>query len=222
MLFASIHSGSIFEWHDGGYFTTFFIKEGGEIMNGIVSIQSNTNYSSYQTQRTGNSNTLDFQEIMEQKKKEIQDAVESGEISVEDFKAKMVEDFGDAVEEAFAEDGTVDFEKLDEIIEEQRGSANGVPPSGPPPGGPPPERSTPIDAESLQSKLIEDFGEEAEGIVSDDGTIDYEKLKELLDSKMGSQVTYSSPYSTQNQNSSQSSIMNSFFLRSGSLFSVSA
>jgi len=192
-------------------------------MNGILSIQSSTNYSSYQTQRTGNSGTLDFQAIMEQKKQEIQDAVESGEISVDDFKAKMVNDFGTAVEEAFNEDGTVDFDKLDQIIEEQRGSMSGtpsVPPPGPPPSDGMQQQSYKIDSESLQSKLIDDFGEEAEGIVSEDGTIDYEKLKELLDNNLGTQTTYSSPYVT--QNSSQSSIMNSFFLRSGSLFSAQA
>lgn len=194
-------------------------------MSGILSIQSNTNYSTYQTQNAISSKSAsDFEAIMEQKKQEIQDAVESGKIDVDDFKAKMVEDFGDAVKAAFNEDGSVDFDKLDEIIEEQMGSMSGSPPGGPPPGPPPSggsQESYKIDSETLQSKLIEDFGEEAEGIVQDDGSIDYEKLKELLDTNLGSsQTTYRSPYAT--QNSSQSSIFSSFFLQSGSLFNARA
>ena len=182
-------------------------------MSSISGIQSSLTYSQYSSQNTQRTTTTDFQSIMEERMKEIEEAVESGEIDVDDFKAKLEEKFGSAVDEAFSEDGTVDFDKLNEIIQEQLSSTSEANPSSMPPPPPPMK----MDSTDLQSKLTEEFGDEAEGIVGEDGSIDFEKLKELLDSQSSTTTQgYQSAYS------SQESLLNSFFLQHGSFLNVTA
>ena len=102
------------------------------------------------------------------------------------FEEKFTAEFGEeALESIKNEDGTINVEKLDAFL-----AANGVEkPSAPPP--PPPETGMfgdeqgGVDTASLLEKVAEDFGDEAaESIQNEDGSIDFEKLKELLDEKM--------------------------------------
>lgn len=102
------------------------------------------------------------------------------------FEAKFTAEFGEeALESIKNEDGTINVEKLDAFL-----AANGIEkPSAPPP--PPPETGMfgdedgGVDTASLLEKVAADFGDEAaESIQNADGSIDFEKLKELLDEKM--------------------------------------
>ena len=105
---------------------------------------------------------------------------------LEKFEEKFTAEFGEeALESIKNEDGTINAEKLDAFL-----AANGIEkPSAPPP--PPPEmgmfgdESGEVDTESLLEKVAADFGDDAAAsIQNEDGSIDFEKLKELLDEKM--------------------------------------
>lgn len=104
---------------------------------------------------------------------------------IQQFQQKFEEEFGtEALESIQNEDGTINIEKLEAFLEEQGIEKPATPPPPPdmgmfgaPEGG--------MDEESLLQKVAEDFGAEAaEDIQNEDGSIDFEKLKELLDSKM--------------------------------------
>ncbi len=81
--------------------------------------------------------------------------VEAGEIDTAKLQKRLEIRFGEAAEGIVGEDGTVDFEKLESLIREQRVS-------------------------QLQDLLEARFGEDAEGIVGADGTVDSEKLESLI------------------------------------------
>ena len=178
-------------------------------------------YSQTAYQPTGARGTQqqDFESIMEQKRAELEKAVESGAIDTDELQEKLQAQFGDAVNEAFGEDGSVDFEKLDEIIQSQMGQVGqGMPPggmpgmSGPPPGGPPPDGGQ-LDPEEMQAKLTSIFGEDAEGIVSEDGEIDSERLQELIEENKNSDFErgYRSPFSSNSMDSGSSFMMRAVF-----------
>jgi len=60
------------------------------------------------------SNMDKMQEQMQQK---LQTKVESGEVSSAEVQSKLQERFADSVNAAFAEDGTIDYDKLGETIQ---------------------------------------------------------------------------------------------------------
>jgi tellurite resistance protein len=120
----------------------------------------------------------------------IQQDVESGKISATDLQEKLTADFGDAAAVIVGSDGTVDYTKLLELLQNNE-PTNAAGPMGPTPGQiPSPEEmvsriqqdveSGKISATDLQEKLTADFGDAAAGIVGSDGTIDYDKLLKLL------------------------------------------
>ena len=69
------------------------------------------------------------------------------------------------------------------------------PPPGPPPGDDPVDKleaavaSGELDTETLSAKLLDVFGEDAEGIVSDDGSVDFEALSGLIASERTETMT---------------------------------
>ncbi len=105
---------------------------------------------------------------------------------IQQFQERFEKEFGtEALDSIQNEDGSINIEKLEAFLEEQgiEKPATPPPPSpemgmfGSPAGG--------MDEESLLQKVAEDFGEEAaDEIQNEDGSIDFEKLKELLDAKM--------------------------------------
>lgn len=111
------------------------------------------------------------------------------EMTQEDLLEKVREDFGDeAAEGILAEDGSVDMDKLKELLEEngievpQGGMRGPGGPGGPPPGGPPPSSSEESeDEESILERLTAQFGEDSSSeVTNEDGSIDYEKLASYL------------------------------------------
>lgn len=101
------------------------------------------------------------------------------------FEEKFAASFGeDALESIKDVEGNIDIEKLDAFL-----AANGIEkPTSKPPS--PPEMGMfsdgqgGMDIQSLLEKVVADFGEEAaEDIQNEDGSVNFEKLKELLDEK---------------------------------------
>lgn len=185
--------------------------KGGEIME-IGSIQNYSAYSSYQASSKSSSQSTDFEAVLQNRTAKLERAIDSGEIDTAKMQEQLQSVFGDSINDAFGEDGSVDVEKLEEIMQSQMGSMPGGMEGMPPPGGmggmegmegmppppPPPDgmggmsgssmsSGSSINTEDFQTQLIEMFGEEAEGIVKEDGTIDTEKLSELAEAKMESQ-----------------------------------
>lgn len=120
----------------------------------------------------------------------IKSDIDSGTITASDLQAKLTADFGDAANGIVGSDGTVDYSKLQTLLE------NNQPTGGPGAmgqgfGTPPSAQdvlahiksdidSGKITASDLQSKLTADFGSAANGIVGSDGTVDYNKMLTLL------------------------------------------
>ena len=69
------------------------------------------------------------------------------------------------------------------------------PPPGPPPGGNPVEEleeayeSGEIDTEELSAKLTSVFGEDADGIISEDGEVDFSALSSLIGEKRSEEMS---------------------------------
>ncbi|MFH1739469.1 MAG: hypothetical protein ABIH23_10720, partial [bacterium] len=137
---------------------------------------------------------VDFQAMLEQRISQMEKDVASGEIDTTELQDRLQSRFGDVVNEAFGEDGSVDFDKLLDILQSQAPQAGQGPPPGmmpgmsSPPMGPPPDGAgqAGIDSSDLQSKLIQMFGKEAEGIVNEDGELDAERLQELIEQRLNS------------------------------------
>lgn len=188
----------------------------------VGSVQYGSNATSYSSMYSSSTQSSDFQSIMEKRMSQLEKAVDSGQIDTAQLQEDLQSQFGDVVNEAFGEDGSIDFEKLKEILESQAGSMGegtpemqGPPPGGPPPGPPPSEGSSGVqmDPEKLQAKLIDIFGEEAEGIVNEDGEVDIEKLQELTDQRMAASANSTkSAYGYQTSSSSSSSLMHAAFV----------
>ncbi|MFY0676312.1 MAG: hypothetical protein JXR18_03395 [Neptuniibacter sp.] len=117
------------------------------------------------------------------------EAVDSGDIDAETLVENLESRFGEEASAVLAEDGSIDVEALTELLssfdpanQSGQGEQAGAMPPPPPPGGM-------IDEEELQAKLAEDFGEEAAAAVfSEDGSLDFEALKELLQSQNSSET----------------------------------
>ncbi len=113
----------------------------------------------------------------------------------DELKAKLTADFGEEVASSVVSDeGEIDFEALKSVLEANgiegpKGGPGGA--GGPPPGGPPPGLAQgsetdifEIDEETLLEQIAADFGDDAaSSITSDDGSVDFAKLKDLLDSQ---------------------------------------
>lgn len=167
----------------------------------IGAVQSSSAYYSTQNTSSTNNQQTKFDAVLQDRTSRLQEGIDSGKIDTAKLQEKLESEFGDAVSEFFGEDGSVDVEGLDEFMQSQMGSVEGgmppggmppggmppggMPPGGMPPGGMPPDGSEStdftLDTEELQANLIEEFGEDAEGIVSEDGEIDVEKLKLLFE-----------------------------------------
>ena len=55
--------------------------------------------------------------MQEQMQQQIQSKVDSGEVSAADIQNKLQQRFGDGLNVAFSEDGTIDYDKLGETIQ---------------------------------------------------------------------------------------------------------
>ena len=120
------------------------------------------------------------------------EAVENGDIDAETLVENLESRFGEDASAVLAEDGSIDVDALTELLSNfdpanQRGQAGeggqaGAMPPPPPPGGM-------MSQEELQAKLTEDFGEDAAAAVfNEDGSLDFEALKELLQSQNSSET----------------------------------
>ncbi|MEE9250905.1 MAG: hypothetical protein V3U93_07230, partial [Alphaproteobacteria bacterium] len=96
-----------------------------------------------------------IQESAQEQLNHSKERVEAGEIDTVTLQERLEIRFGEAAEGIVGEDGTIDFEKLESVIREQRLS-------------------------QFQDFLEARFGEDAEGIVGADGTVDTEKLQSLI------------------------------------------
>ena len=116
------------------------------------------------------------------------DSVENGEIDAETLVADLESRFDVDASSIVNEDGSIDVDALTELLSSNEPSASmeaGIGMAPPPP--PPPEEGM-LSAEELSAKLTEDFGEEAAAtVVGEDGEIDFEALKALLDSQASSE-----------------------------------
>ncbi len=183
----------------------------------VGSVQYAGSSAAYQTTSRDGAQSADFQAMLEQRLAKMEEAVNSGDMDVAKLQEILQERFGDSVNEAFGEDGSVDFEKLEEILSEVGAAEQGPPPGpppemsgmppGPPPGPPPSGDSSESQTGStdLESKLIEVFGEAAEGIVQEDGEVDMDQLAELIEQYQGASLDGSySQYGTATTASSAS------------------
>ena len=107
----------------------------------------------------------------------IQSKLDSGELDVAKLRSRVESKFGaEAAAEVFGEDGSVNLEKLQELHQSRR--AEGAGPSGNGFGGRGPGD---IDPEALLAKVESKFGSEAASeITNEDGSINFEALKELF------------------------------------------
>jgi hypothetical protein len=162
----------------------------------INSIQNTSAIQSYSRIGTQNGQTSSFKSVMSNRLSQIENAANSGQIDTAKMQEKLQGVFGDAVNGAFGEDGSVDFDELKSIIKSElgskgRGNFPGMMGGGMMPGGIGNMMSgglvslmssnisnSPMD---LGSKLLEVFGEEVEGIVNEDGDVDKKRLQELVE-----------------------------------------
>lgn len=159
--------------------------------------------------RGAGSQTNGFQSMVDDHRSRMENAVQSGRIDADRLRSDLQTRFGDEVNEAFGADGSIDYDKIGEILENQGGSLGpppsgmrgaGGPPMGPPPGG---AGGFGVNAAEANANLTSLFGEEADGIVGEDGRIDAERLQSLIDGgkKPDSASGYSSPYGSSLMNS---------------------
>jgi len=164
-------------------------------------------YNPYQTQSVSPNGMPDFKAMLEERLQSLESAVESGDVDIETVRQQLEDRFGEeAANEVIQEDGSLDIDKLRELIESQ----------SPPPPPPPPmegqgQASNTVDTAAIEQYLQEQFGEAADGVVGEDGTINFDKLIALLDEQAES-----------SSGKVQSPFDNSYMLAGISLFSAQA
>lgn len=97
----------------------------------------------------------DIPQIAERRVDHIEKQLDAGKLDTETLDKRLQALFGDAAKGIVAQDGSVDFDRLEKLIVETR-------------------------SEKLQDRITARFGEEGDGIVGSDGSIDKERLRELF------------------------------------------
>lgn len=132
--------------------------------------------------------------------------IESGKIKVADLKEKLQKSFGDSVKSVFNEDGSIDFDSLESFLSQKITGSSSSLLSGSNSSSSTQTSST-LDKISLKKFLEKEYGEDAKGIIKDDGTIDMDKFVDLIDNITGG-LSISSLQQTLNQLVNSGSILN--------------
>ena len=179
-------------------------------MSSISSDYSNSYYSQYLNSESTSGISAGIEASLKKGIDRVEADVKSGKIKVADFKEKLQKSFGDSVNAAFQKDGSINFDTLESILDQKLGS-NPYQELGSTSN----QSSSLINKASLKNRLEKEFGEDAKGIVGEDGSIDMDKLTSLIDLLLGSQLNNSQSL-TANQLNNLNSTLN------GSILNVKA
>ncbi len=110
-------------------------------------------------------------------------SIEDGDIDLDSLVENLTERFGEDASSIVADDGSLDMDALTNLLAENAPQG----PGGQPQGGmggmpPPPPPQGMASTEELETKLLEEYGEEATSAVFTEDGIDFEALKSLLTS----------------------------------------
>lgn len=139
-------------------------------------------------------NPVDLHEFAQRRVDHLRRKVDAGDIDPEKLRGRLLARFGDAAGNIVDEDGSIDFDRLRDLITTQQATklqdrlhgwlgddANGI---VSPDGTIDRERIEALHAAEnvghLQARLIERFSDRTDGVVGNDGSIDIDALRELF------------------------------------------